>query len=147
MKPMEAFATEMTRDGENYFIAYGNGIGYYPAVILYVDSSELKKRLKGKEGKEAEKESKTRGKKNHFHFNNTMEGYEAVPFSGIQGKVKKRMKFKIGNVVYEEDVEIADSSLIKYILRYLRTLDIKDVPLADNVSSLLGQYHRHTKDK
>jgi len=147
-------STEMDWKGENYFVADGTGVGYYPGVVLYLDSTKLKAKKIDNEPSKKVKKVKVRsteiseiGDKNQTVRETNMDGYEDIVFPGIEGRIKKKLTFKIGEKVYHEEIETTDTSLIRYILRFLRTLDVKDVPIADNVSALLGQYHHHTRER
>lgn len=135
---------QFSEAGWNWADAMGKGVGYYPAVILYIDSTKIPKNEENKK-KELRREKKEFREKGPLSKFDNLEGYEQIVFAGIEGFVYRKHKYKIGNEIYEQEVRESDTSILRYVLKYLRTLDPKDVPLHDQTSDLLGQYHHLTQ--
>jgi hypothetical protein len=128
---IQNYPMEIDDMGENYYVAYGMGIGFYPALILRLDSEKMHP---------TDEKEKKRGA-SHLDPD-----YEEIIFQGVASKVKKMRKYLFNKKAYFEETIKLEISLIRAILRYLRTLDESVVEHHDKVSLLLGQYHRQTSD-
>jgi len=118
---IENYPFEMSDMGENYFTAYGMGIGYFPAVALLLRSNKIPESINSKDPEE-------------------------IIFPGIASKVKRKRKYIFNKKVYWLENEKYEITIIRALLRYLRNLDENVVEHHDKVSFLLGQYHRQSSE-
>lgn len=116
-KRIEVYKMELEQEGENYFYAYGMDIEYFPSIRITLRSDKYKK------GSEV---------------------FEAI-FQGLGMDIVKEFKYKFNDQIYTRKVKVKTVTILKPLLRFLRSLNEADtqMPIHEKFSLLLGQTHRH----
>ena len=117
-KTMKEYPLDLDKLGENYQVAYGMDIDYFPAIYIKLYSSQYKA------GKEP---------------------YEIV-FQGLGAELIKTKKFQIFDKEYQFEEKTLEVKILKPLMKFLRSLNAEDssIPINEKFSLFLGQYHRHS---
>lgn len=119
-KEIKEYPLDLDRMGEDYFIAYGMDIDYFPAIHIKLISSNYKKG-----GEEFEVIFQALGKDN------------IIP-----------KQYRIFEKLYETKVKVQEVNILKPIIKFLRSLNAEDssIPIHEKFSLFLGQAHRHIEE-